>query len=181
MAPRSRRFVGRIITGNDRNKPNRLRDVPEKQCGLNKNKNMKILLLQDVKKVGKRNEVKDVSDGYARNFLIPKKLAMPADEGALKLKKATDEKEADLIARLNNLSEKLKNDILEYKVKSGKAGEIFGSVSAEQIQKSLEEKGYGKAEVILEKPLRSIGDHKAGVNFGRGIKGEIKINLSPQH
>jgi large subunit ribosomal protein L9 len=141
---------------------------------------MKVLLLQDVKKVGRRNEIKEVSDGYARNFLIPKKLAMPADEAALKIKKATDEKEAELVAKLKNLSEKLKNDILEFRVKSGKEGEVFGSVSAEQIKKSLEEKGYGKTEVLLEKPLRLMGNHKVGINFGRGIRGEATVKLSPQ-
>lgn len=122
-------------------------------------------------------EVKEVSDGYARNFLIAKKLAVPASEGAMKLKSETTRRENELVNRYRQLAERLKSEVLEFGVRAGEKGEVFGSVTAEQIRKALHEKGFGEVEVSLNQPLRSIGSHQVEVNFGRGIKGEAKVSL----
>ncbi len=141
---------------------------------------MKVLLLQDVKKVGRKNEVKDVSDGYARNFLFAQKLAVPADEGAMKVKARIDANEQALIDGYKAQAAKLKKDVLEFKVKAGQKGEVFGSVSAEDIRKALEAKGYHDAKVRLEKPIRQTGVHDVEVDFGKGVKGIATIKISAE-
>ncbi len=140
---------------------------------------MKVLLLQDVKKLGKKYDVKEVSDGYARNFLIARKLAVPADEAAMKLKSETDRRENELIGKYQQLAERLKSEVLEFRVRAGGKGEVFGSITSEQIKKVLREKGFGEPEVVLNHPLRSIGEHRVEVSFGKGIKGEARVNLVP--
>lgn len=140
---------------------------------------MKVLLLQDVKKVGRKMEVKEVSDGYARNFLIARKLAVPAGEGAMKLKSETNHRENELVNKFQRLAERLNSEILEFKVKAGEKGEVFGSVTSEQISKVLAEKGYEDFEVLLEKPIKKSGDCEVPIKFGRGINGKAKIRVSP--
>ncbi len=141
---------------------------------------MKVLLLQDVKKVGKKHEVKEVSDGYARNFLLSKKLAVIADAGAMKLKAGTEAKEKELVERYQNFSKKLAKETLVFKVKSGTRGEVFGSVKAEQIQQALQEKGFDGAEPELDKPIKSSGQHEVPIKFPRGITSKVLVVIEPQ-
>lgn len=136
---------------------------------------MKVLLLKDVRKVGKKYEIKEVSDGYARNFLFARKLAVPADEGAMKIKAKAEAGESALISRYKEMAAKLNRETLEFKVRAGEKGGVFGSVTSQQIKKALLEKGYEVAEVVLEKPLRALGEHKVAISFGRGITGEAKV------
>lgn len=140
---------------------------------------MKVLLLQDVKKIGKKNEVKEVSDGYARNFLFSNKLAIPATEGAMKVKAKIDATEQALIDSLKLQAAKLSRDVLEFKVKAGAKGEVFGSVTIEDIRKALAEKGYGDPKIHLDKPIRKTGEQEVEIDFGRGIKGSARISVSP--
>lgn len=129
-------------------------------------------------------EIKDVSDGYARNFLIAKKLAVPADEAAIKLKAQTEKKEKELVVGYQKLAERLKTENLEFQVKTGAKGEVFGSVTAEDIKDALLRQGYGGQNtltVILKKSLHILGEHKVEVNFGKGIGGEAIVNLVPLH
>ena len=138
---------------------------------------MKVLLLKDVKKIGRKYDVKNVSDGYARNFLFAQKLAILADEGAMKIKARAEAEESALISRYKRMAAKLGKETLEFKVRAGDKGEMFGSVTGDQIKKTLSEKGYAVAEIILKKPLRALGEHKVAVSFGRGIVGEAKVLL----
>ncbi len=137
---------------------------------------MRVLLLEDVKKIGKKNEIKEVSDGYARNFLIPQKKAMPANPTALHLKNSAETKENTLLSRYKELVEKLGGEVLKFELKTGSNSETFGSISAEQIKKALKEKGYGETEVLANN-FKTLGDHQATVRFGRGISGIVKIKL----
>ena len=141
---------------------------------------MKVLLLQDVKKVGRKNEIKEVSEGYARNFLFAKKLAVPADGGAMKMKERIDAKEQALIDSLKAQAARLAKDTLKFKVKAGQKGEVFGSVSMEDIRKALHEKGYGEVKIDLEKPLRKTGEYEIEVSFGKGVKGTTTIKISAE-
>ncbi len=141
---------------------------------------MKVLLLQDVKKIGKKNEVKEVADGYARNFLFARKLAVPADEGAMKMKAHIDAGEKALIDGYAKRAAQLKKDVLEFRVKAGAKGEVFGSVTAEDIRKTLAAKGYGEVRIGLEKPLRKTGTHEVPVDFGKGVRGIAKISISAE-
>lgn len=149
---------------------------------------MKVLLLQDVRGVGKRMEVKNVSDGYARNFLISRKLAVVADEASLNLKMQADAREQMALSKYKNLAAKLADEVFEFSVKTGESGEVFGSVKKETIKKAIHEKGYGNVEVILDQPLKTLGEHRVEINFGRGIREKARIilrasgvTLLPQH
>jgi len=122
-------------------------------------------------------EIKEVSDGYARNFLIAKKLAVPADESALAMKRFQISEEEKEKQKYLELANKLKGEALEFKVRSGEKGEVFGSVNAAQIKKTLEEKGYGEVRVDLKNPLKSLGDHKISVSFGKGITVWLRARL----
>ena len=141
---------------------------------------MKVLLLQDVKKIGRKYDIKEVSDGYARNFLIAKKLAVPADEKALAFKKYSEESEKKIEASYKDLANRLSKEMLEFKVKTGAKGEVFGSVNADQIKAAIKEIGYGEVEIELEKPLRNLGENIIEVSFGKGVKSAVKIKLVAQ-
>lgn len=141
---------------------------------------MKVLLLQDVKKVGRKHDIKEVSDGYARNFLIARKLAVPADASALKLKAEMEKQEQELVARYSAAASKLKNEILEFPVRSGSKGEVFGSVTAADIKKALEAKGFSDFTVELDQSLRFLGEREVEIAFGKGIRGKVKVKLLSQ-
>ncbi len=141
---------------------------------------MRILLLQDVRGVGKRYELKEVSDGYARNFLIAGKLAVPADEKNLKLREEMIKKVQQASKYYAEMAERLKNERMEFLVKAGERGEVFESVNKEMVSERLGAKGYADYEVVLEKPIRSVGDHVLKVRFPGGIKVEMKIIVKPK-
>lgn len=141
---------------------------------------MKVLLLQDVKKIGRRYDVKEVSDGYARNFLIARKLAVPADAQALKLKENFEKEEQARSTAAKGSVSRLKSEILEFKVRSGAKGEVFGSVTAADIKKALENKGFNDFSVQLDQSLRFLGERDVEITFGKDIRGSVKVRLSPQ-
>jgi len=138
---------------------------------------MKILLLQDIKGVGRRMDVKDVKDGFARNFLFTRRLAVLADKKALALKSEQEKKSGEEMARLNESAKKLEAMILEFQVKTGEKGEVFGSVTGSDIEKELENKGVRSAKVLLKHHLKTLGEHEVEVDLGHGIKGKVKIVL----
>ncbi len=140
---------------------------------------MKVLLLQDVQKIGRKNEVKEVADGYARNFLFTRKLAIPADEGGLKVKNQIDAKEQALLASLKDMAKKLEKESFEFRVRAGAKGEVFGSVSSDDIKTALMSHGYKDFTVALAKPLKVTGEHRVVIDFSRGITGEAKIKIIP--
>lgn len=147
---------------------------------------MKIILLQDVKGIGKKHDIKEVAGGYAVNFLLPKKLAEAATPDKIKeiesLKarqaKATEE---DLKTR-KELADKLRGFRLLIPAKIGEKGKAFGSVSALRIAKALKKDGFevNENDVALEKPIKDTGDHKVIVDFGHDVKAEITVKIIPQ-
>lgn len=141
---------------------------------------MKIVLLEDVKGVGRKMDVKEVKDGYGRNYLLPKKLAVLATPGNLKFKEQLAKREEESVRKLTELAKKLENISLEFRVKTGFKGEIFGSIKADDVKKSLREQGLGGAEPVLEKPLKTLGEHAVPIDFGRGVKGKVKIRIAAE-
>ena len=145
---------------------------------------MKVILLQDVKKVGKKGEVKEVADGYARNFLIAKGLALQSTPKSMEvLKKQQAEAaahEAELEAEARELAEKLKDMKFEFVVNSGKEGRVFGSVSSKQIAEDMNNQGIkvDKSKIMLEQPIQTLGTTKVKVELYKNVIGEINCHLS---
>ncbi|MBI2035576.1 MAG: 50S ribosomal protein L9 [Candidatus Liptonbacteria bacterium] len=139
---------------------------------------MKIILLQDVRKVGKKNEIKDVSDGYAKNFLIARGLAKPATTEEIKnlenRKQKVEEERKEQKEKLAALAKELGEKPLEFKVKTGKKGELFAAIGAKEIEAELKKKGID-SKVDMEKPLKALGEHQVEIDLGFGIKTKIWV------
>lgn len=142
---------------------------------------MKIILLKDVEKLGKRLDLKNAKPGYARNFLIPRKLAIPATKvnfkwQAREIEVIKKEKEK-ILEKKKKLEEKLKDFILKIKVKTGIKGELFEKINKEKIVKSLKEKDFDMVEdnIQLKEPIEKIGEYPLKINLEDGIETKIKI------
>lgn len=136
---------------------------------------MRVILLSDVRGVGRKNDVKEVADGYARNFLVAKKLAVAADEKGMGAKAQVDAKEEAERLRLAALAARLSTITLDFTMKTGPHGELFGSVSKRDVEMALREKGFVEGEIILEHPIKSTGEQKVEVDFGKGARGVLKV------
>ncbi len=142
---------------------------------------MKIILFQDVPGVGRKNEVKDVSDGYARNFLFPRNLAKPATEQAIKvltLQKSREEHEkSEEYQKHKTIEDKLKSLTLTFKVKIGEKGRAFGSVTALKVKQALEKQGINveKDWIELKESIKTTGEHKIKIKFPQRFSAEVKI------
>lgn len=147
---------------------------------------MKVILLSDVKKVGKKGEMLEVSDGYARNFLIKQKLAVAATEKSKEIlaqqKAEQAAHEAELEAEAKVLKEKLETITLEFKVKAGAGGRVFGSVSSKQIREELLKKydiKVDKRKFLSEEAVNSLGTTLVKVDLYRNkVIGQIKVHVS---
>ena len=122
-------------------------------------------------------EIKNVADGYARNFLIPRGFARAADANAFRGKEAFEAKERTLIETLRARRETLKETVIPCAVRTGARGEVFGSVTRADIAQGLAERGFGEVEVLLEKPLRALGRHTVPVRLKRGIDGTVIVSV----
>ncbi|MCL4400299.1 50S ribosomal protein L9 [Patescibacteria group bacterium] len=142
---------------------------------------MKVIFIKDQKGLGKKFEVKNVSDGYARNFLIPRNIAIQATtEEINKLEKKIKEEEIKhekLIADLKNEAEQLEKLTFNFKLKVGEKGEVFGAIHAKDIEKKLEEAGFHNANVELEKQIKSTGEFLLPVDLGEKVKTKLKITI----
>ena len=147
---------------------------------------MKVVLLKDVRNVGKRDDIITVSDGYARNFLFPQKLAAEATPGALKeiarKRAAQDAREAEMRAEAQAKAELLKNKIITLEVKCGDKGRLYGSVTAAEVAEALE-KQHGiqvdKRKLDIGDPIREVGVREISVWLYSGITTPMKLNVVP--
>jgi len=145
---------------------------------------MKVILLQDIKSVGKKGQVIDASDGYARNFLLPKKMAVIADAAnmnALKTKQEANKYKKDMsMAAANELKEKMKDFELIFKIKAGYNGKIFGSVTSKDIADELNKKYFvevDKKKVMLDDAIKNLGVYNVEIKLFEGISGVLKVNV----
>ncbi len=145
---------------------------------------MRVIFLKEVRGIAKKSQIKEVSDGYARNFLIPRNLAKMASESEVKIieQKAAGEKihRDKLAQKLTALSEEFKKNPLTFELKVGERGETFGSITAKNIEEKLEEKKIGPTRVEIEKPIKKIGLHEVEVDFGNGIKMKLSLEVVPE-
>lgn len=148
---------------------------------------MKVILLQDVKSLGKKGELVNASDGYARNFLLPKKLAKEANAQALnEYRNAENSKNFKLEtqkAQANSQKEKLEGKVFEMKAKAGQGGKLFGSVTAKDISEEIK-KQYNivvdKRKVVLDQDIKAFGTYNAEVKLFSGIVANIKVQVSEE-
>ena len=145
---------------------------------------MKVILKQDIKGVGKKDEVVNASDGYARNFLLPKNMAVEANaENMSKLKakqdskafKKSQEKEEAL-----KIADKLSKILLKVPVKAGENGKIFGGVSAKEIAELLESSykiTVDKKKIELKEPIKTLGERKISIKLFEGVIGTLRLDV----
>ncbi len=148
---------------------------------------MKIILIEDVRNFGKKFDVKEVNDGYARNFLFPNKLAEQATEGALKkiaiLREEHNKNEKDLIAHLTEIARKMSATKIEFFLKTDKSGAVFGSVNKEAILKALREHELVLTERVdldLKYPLKELGEYVVPVDFKKGVTANLKVVIAKE-
>lgn len=147
---------------------------------------MKLVLLEDVDKLGKRGAVVSVKDGYGRNFLIPRKLAITATEGNLKMvemekkkiqvQEVKEEKDASTVkADIEKLS-------LTIPMKAGEADVLFGSVTAADIAEALEKQGVtvDKRRIELEEPIKRLGSYQVPVRLHKNVSAEVKLSVTKE-
>ncbi len=144
---------------------------------------MKVILLKDVKSQGKKNDIIDVSTGYANNYLIKNKLAVAYTETSKKiLDKELKEKqdiEDELVNSLNAIKKSLNNKVVEFKVKTGKEDKVFGTISSKQISDKLNEMGYkiDKKNIIIDNPISNLGTHKVLIKLHKKVEFSIDVKL----
>lgn len=145
---------------------------------------MKVILLEDVKSLGKKGEVVNVNDGYARNFVLPKKLGVEAtgkNMNDLKLQKANEEKVAkEHLEAAQAFAKEMENDHVVVSIKAGEGGRTFGSVSSREIATAYKEqcgKEIDKKKIILPEPIKSFGVYEVAVKLHPKVTGTLKVKV----
>jgi large subunit ribosomal protein L9 len=148
---------------------------------------MKVIFLEEVRNVAKKFDVKDVSDGYARNFLLPNKLAEPATPGAMKkleaLKAEHTKNEAELLERLREIAKKINETKIEFTLKADKSGAVFGSVNKESILKALRDHQWvttERVEIDLKYPLKELGEYAVPIDLKKGVTATLKVVVAKE-
>lgn len=147
---------------------------------------MKIILLQDVKGQGKKGEIVDVNEGYARNFLIKKGLAEVATASKIndinQKKSAADYHKAEEVKATRALAAELNGKSFKIKIKAGQGGKVFGSVTGANVSDALKAAGYDvdKKKVVLTQPIKNVGVYDIDLKLLEGISAKIKIEVEAE-
>lgn len=148
---------------------------------------MKVILLQDVKGSGKKGELINVSDGYARNFLLPKKLAKEASSQAMnELKNAEDARQFKIqtdTENANKSKQRLEGKIIKITAKAGKNGKLFGSVTAKEISSEIKKQlgiDVDKRKITLESEIKAFGTYNCEVKLYQGVIAAVKVQVTEE-
>ena len=145
---------------------------------------MKIILTQDVKKLGKKGGIIELSDGYARNYILPQKLGVEANSknlNDLKLQKSNEEKTMQrLLEEAQALAEKIGKQTVVVSMKAGEGGKVFGSVSSKEIAAAIKAQSdleIDKKKIQLSEPIRSFGVHEAGIKLHPQVTATLRVKV----
>ena len=148
---------------------------------------MKIILLQDVKSVGKKGDIIDANDGYARNFLIPKKMGVPANAenmNNLKLQKSNEAKVAqEQLEEAQNFAKELESKEVVLAIKAGEGGKTFGSVSSKEIANAYKEQcgiTIDKKKIQLPESIKNFGVYEVKIKLHPKVTGTLKVKVKEQ-
>jgi len=142
---------------------------------------MKVILREDVKKLGEAGEIVDVAPGYFRNFLNPRGMAMRATDSNMRIyeeeRRMEEVRENKAKNRAEKLAHKLENVSLNAPVQVGEEDKVFGSVTANDISNLLKEQGYDidKRDILLDEPIRALGIYNVPVKLHKDVEGEVKV------
>ncbi len=146
---------------------------------------MKVILYEDVRTLGKKGEIVDVSDGYARNFLLPKKKgveATPANLNILKQQQLHDAKLAAMqLDAATALGASLEHKSVELKVKVGENGKLFGAIASKDIADALKEQcgiELDKKKIQLDEPIKAVGNYKVGVKLHKDVTASLNVRVT---
>ena len=145
---------------------------------------MKVILLADVKKVGKKDQTIEVSDGYAVNYLFPRHLAVQVTKKSVEVlenqQEAKRENDAKMKAEAEQLAKKLEDITLNFKVKTGREGKLFGAISLKQVAEELQKQfniEIDKRKFVDKGPLDQLGFHHLGVELYKGVIGKVHVQV----
>ena len=144
---------------------------------------MKVIFIKDVKGQGKKGEIKEVTDGYAKNFLISKGLAVNYTLRSKEIldiqNKLKEDKENIEIKKCEQIKKELKDKVIEFKMKTGTQSQVFGSVSTKQIVLELEKLGYkiDKKKILLDNPINTLGYHEVKINLHKKVTATLTVHL----
>ena len=148
---------------------------------------MKVVLLEDVKSLGKKGEIVEVSEGYARNFIIPKKKGVEANQenlNTLKLQKANEEKIAkEKLEAAKELAAKLNEASVSLTIKGGKDGRTFGSVSSKEIEEAIKSQlglEIDKKKLVIAEPIKTFGNHEVKVKLHKDVTAALKVKVGEE-
>jgi large subunit ribosomal protein L9 len=142
---------------------------------------MKVILLENVEKLGKKGDLQEVADGYARNFLIPKKLAVLATKAEIakleEQKQIEAQKAEQELLHFQEVATQLDGLELEIPAKVGEEGKLFGTVTASQIAEKLQEQGFKikKEQIKLESPIKELGEYEVNLGLPHNLEAKIKV------
>ena len=145
---------------------------------------MKVILLQDVRGKGKKGQLLEVSDGYARNYMLPRKLAVEATPDAVNTMRMNDKAQQEKRQREREeafaLSNRLKDMTIVFKAKGGGAGRLFGSITTQEISDTLKS-GYGieldKRRIVLDEQIKTVGEYTVKCKLGYEITADLKLRI----
>ena len=144
---------------------------------------MKVILLQDVRGKGKKGQMLEVSDGYARNYMLPRKIAMEATADAINTMrmndKATQERQARERAEAMELAKRMKAMTLTVYAKGGGAGRLFGSVTSQEIADALQSQGItlDKRKIVIDEPIKNVGTYTIRCKLGYEITAQLTVHI----
>jgi large subunit ribosomal protein L9 len=144
---------------------------------------MKVILKEDVRNIGTMGQIVDVADGYARNFLVPKGLAVEANVKNIRslehAKKTIQEKAKKIRGQAQDLSDKIANMTIVIKAKSGEEGKLFGSVTSMDIAEQMKNQGIAidKKKIVIEEPIKRLGLYSVGIKLHSDVASQVTLQV----